>query len=104
MKKRFKLMIEIDTDVPEAKEWVKIDDYISNEIDDVLNDVGRSYSRNYSRTRIGTSYKVSLRTVKKLKINNYPNSKIQHMSCDKPLSSPTSDLIGKIVDEAYKTK
>lgn len=32
------------------------------------------------------------------------SSPIQHISCDKPLSPQTSDLIVKIVDEAYETK
>lgn len=65
MKKRFKITIEIDTDVPEAKEWVKIEDYISNEIDESIGYVLSNYkNRNYSIMRNGTSIKVSMRTLK----------------------------------------
>lgn len=65
MKKRFKITIEIDTDVPEAKDWAKISDYIDSEIDNALNDFRRQNDKNYTRIRPGTAYKVSLKTVKK---------------------------------------
>lgn len=65
MKKRFILTIEIDTDVPEAKDWAKISDYIDSEIDNALDDFRRQNDRNYTCIRPGTAYKVSLKTVKK---------------------------------------
>ena len=68
MKKRFILTIEIDTDVPEVKQWVKLDDYVDNEIESVLDNFKRSSGKNYSRVRPGTAYKVSLKTIKKLTI------------------------------------
>lgn len=68
MKKRFKITIEIDTDVPEAKDWAKISDYIDSEIDNALDDFRRQNGRNYTCIRLGTAYKVSLKTVKKLTI------------------------------------
>lgn len=68
MKKRFKITIEIDTDVPESEKWAKIDDYVDDEIDNVLGDFKRSSGKNYTRVRPGTAYKVSLRTVKSFKI------------------------------------
>lgn len=70
MKKRFVLTIEIDTDVPEAKQWVKIDDYIDNEIDSVLDNFKRSSGKNYTRVRPGTAYKVSFKTIKKSTIKS----------------------------------
>lgn len=68
MKKRFKITIEIDTDVPEAEGWAKISDYIDSEIDDALDDFRRQRDKNYTRIRPGLAYKVSLRTIKHLKI------------------------------------
>lgn len=66
MKKRLKITIEIDTESPCAKEWAKIGDYISNEIDESINYVQSNYKdHNYSVTRDSmTSIKVSMRTIK----------------------------------------
>ena len=64
MKKRLKITIEIDTESPSAKEWAKIDDYISNEIDESIYYIQSNYkNRNYSVMRNGTSIKVSMRTI-----------------------------------------
>ena len=57
MKKRFKIIIEIDTEDPSAKEWEKIEDYIDNEIGEAMYYVPRRSDRNYSVMRKGTSIK-----------------------------------------------
>lgn len=68
MKKRFKITIEIDTDVQEAEDWAKISDYVDSEIDNALYDFKKQNSKNYTRIRPGLTYKVSLRTIKNPKI------------------------------------
>lgn len=64
MKKRLKITVEIDTDAPPSEEWAKIEDYISNEIDEALDYVASHSDRNYSVMKNGTSIKVSMRTIK----------------------------------------
>ena len=64
MKKRLKIIIEIDTEDPSAKEWEKIEDYIDNEIGEAMHYVYRRGNRNYSVMRKSTSIKVSMRTIK----------------------------------------
>lgn len=66
MKKRFKITIEINTESQCAEEWHKIDDYISNEIDESLDYIRSNFkNRNYSIMQQGTSIKVSMRTIKR---------------------------------------